>query len=122
MNGAKSASGERRRSRRLRLKLRARYLLPEGGGEHPCESVDVSTTGVSVASPMIPNLGERIVVYFDELGRLEGVVVRRNPASFSLSLKSPANVPSLGTFAEEPCASLARNPKKLSNAGGAGTP
>jgi hypothetical protein len=87
---ATATAAERRRARRIRLKLRGRFLLPDGG-EHPCETADVSSTGVSVAAPMIPNLGERIVVYLDELGRLEGVVVRRSPNIFALSLKSASN-------------------------------
>jgi hypothetical protein len=90
MNEPAATGAERRRARRIRVRLRGRFLLSDGG-EHPCETRDVSATGVSVGSPMIPNLGERIVAYLDEIGRLEGVVVRRSPSQFALSLKTPGN-------------------------------
>ena len=39
---------------------------------------------------MVPRCGERVVVHLDELGRLEGVVVRGGPTRFALWLKTPA--------------------------------
>jgi hypothetical protein len=89
MSHACSPPADRRRARRLSLKLRGRFLLPDGG-EHPCESLDVSALGLAVAAPMIPQPGERVVVYLDRLGRLEGVVVNCNPTRFALELNGTA--------------------------------
>jgi hypothetical protein len=61
-------------------------MLPDGA-EHPCETVDVSVTGVSLRGYVMAELGERVVAYLDELGRLEGVVVRRGPDWFAINSK-----------------------------------
>lgn len=79
---------ERRRSRRARLKLRGRYMLSDGR-EHPCETIDVSVTGVALSAYVVAELGERVVAYMDELGRIEGVVVRRGNGWFAIEAKIP---------------------------------
>jgi uncharacterized small protein (DUF1192 family) len=80
---AASTFSDRRRSRRARLNLRGRYLLSDGG-EHPCHTIDVSTSGVAISAYLVAELGERIVAYIDELGRLEGVVARRGDGWFAI--------------------------------------
>ncbi len=87
---AESSAGisERRRGRRTRLRLRGRFLLSDGG-EHPCETVDVSVTGLAVGAHILADLGERVVVYLDELGRFEGVVVRRGVDWFAIDARTP---------------------------------
>jgi hypothetical protein len=45
--------------------------------EFPCEIVEVSSVGVAIRGPMVGDLGERVVGYVQELGRIEGVIVRR---------------------------------------------
>jgi PilZ domain len=74
---------DRRRSRRTRLRLSGRCLLADGG-EHPCETIDISVSGVAIRSYIVAELGERVVVYLDELGRLEGVVTRRGDGWFAI--------------------------------------
>jgi uncharacterized small protein (DUF1192 family) len=79
---------ERRRSRRTRLNLRGRYMLSDGG-EHPCETIDVSVTGLAISAYVVADLKERVVAYIDELGRLEGVVARRGNGWFAIDVKIP---------------------------------
>ena len=67
---------ERRRHDRVVLTLPGRYLLADGM-EFPCEIVEVSSVGVAIRGPMVGDLGERVVGYVQELGRIEGVIVRR---------------------------------------------
>lgn len=88
--GGISRGAEKRRSRRARLTLRGRFLLPDGS-EHPCETIDVSVNGVAVRGYVMAELGERVVAYLDELGRLEGVVVRRGPDWFAIDCKVSSN-------------------------------
>lgn len=84
-----AARTERRRGRRAQLRLRGRYLLSEGA-EHPCESIDVSISGFAVKAYVVADVGERVVAYFDEIGRLEGVVVRRGDGWFAVEAKVPS--------------------------------
>jgi len=60
------------------------------GGEHPCETIDVSVTGIAISGYVVADLKERVIVYLDELGRLEGVVVRRGSDWFAIEVKIPA--------------------------------
>jgi len=59
------------------------------GGEHPCETIDVSITGLAINGYVMADLGERVIAYIDELGRLEGVVARRGNGWFALDVKIP---------------------------------
>ncbi len=79
-------SNERRRFRRTRLNLRGRCLLSDGR-EHPCETIDVSVTGLAINAYVVAELGERVVAYIDQLGRLEGVVTRRGNGWFAIDAK-----------------------------------
>jgi hypothetical protein len=83
---------ERRRYDRVALALPGRYMLADGK-EFDCQIVDVSPVGVGVRGPLVGDLGERVVAYVQELGRIEGVIVRRSPDAdwFALDLRVPLN-------------------------------
>lgn len=83
MPASGSTASDRRRSRRARLNLRGRCLLSDGA-EHPCQTIDVSTSGLAIEAYVVAEMGERIVAYIDELGRFEGVVVRRGDGWFAI--------------------------------------
>lgn len=74
---------EKRRHRRVKLSVPGRYLDPERG-EFACHLVDVSPGGGRVATDSPPPMGERLVMIFDGLGRLEGEVVRTGRAGFAV--------------------------------------
>lgn len=80
---AAGSASDRRRSRRTRLNLRGRCLLSDGA-EHPCQTIDVSTSGLAISAYVVAEMGERIVAYIDELGRFEGVVTRRGDGWFAI--------------------------------------
>jgi hypothetical protein len=80
---------ERRRYDRVALKLPGRYLLSDGQ-EFACQIIDVSPAGIAIRGPMVGDMGERVVVYVQELGRVEGVVVRRSDDWFAIDLKIPS--------------------------------
>ena len=54
--------------------------------EFPCQTIDVSVGGLSITAPVRGALGERIVAYFDALGRVEGIVVRHLEFGFALKV------------------------------------
>ena len=81
---------ERRRYGRVAVALRGRYMLADGK-EFDCQIVDVSPVGFAIRGPLAGDLGERVVAYVQELGRIEGVIVRRaaDDEWFALDLRVP---------------------------------
>ncbi|WBQ12952.1 PilZ domain-containing protein [Hyphomonadaceae bacterium BL14] len=76
---------ERRRHRRVRLAIPGRALC-HSRGEFVCKLVDVSPGGVRVTTTTPPQRGERVVMLFDGLGRVEGEVVRAGQTGFAARL------------------------------------
>jgi hypothetical protein len=79
---------ERRRHARVKLPLLGRYML-EDRREFPCQTVDVSVGGLALTAPVTGALGERVVAYFDALGRIEGVIVRQFEHGFAMTAIMP---------------------------------
>jgi hypothetical protein len=79
---------ERRRHARAKLALLGRYML-EDRREFPCQTVDVSVGGLALTAPVVGALGERVVAYFDALGRIEGIIVRQFEHGFAMTAIMP---------------------------------
>ncbi len=82
---------ERRRHRRVRLSSPGRGLAPSVG-EFGCTLVDVSPGGARIASKTPPSMGERVVLLFDGIGRMEGQVVRAGKAGFAVHLTTSSQL------------------------------
>jgi len=78
------AQPDRRRHKRFRKALGGRYLRVETKQEFACEVVDISVGGARLIAPEKPEVDERIVVYFDELGGYEGRVARVSDDGFAI--------------------------------------
>jgi len=76
---------ERRRSARTPLTLRGRYML-EDGSEFHCETLDISPIGIGIRGVAAGAIGDRVVAYFDGLGRVEGRIVRRAHTWFAIEI------------------------------------
>lgn len=76
---------DRRRYRRYEIALLGRYML-ESRREYPCQTVDASTESLSLAAPILGRVGERVIAYVDQLGRIEGRVSRHTPNGFGLTI------------------------------------
>lgn len=74
---------DRRRFRRVRLVLLGRYMLSDRR-EFPCQTIDISAGGIALYAPVQGELGERVVIYLDHLGRLEGEIVRTIENGFAV--------------------------------------
>ena len=61
------------------------------GSEFRCRTIDVSATGVAIEAYVVAKLGERVVAYLDELGRIEGLVVRRGEDWFAIEARTSQN-------------------------------
>ncbi len=75
---------ERRRHQRVKLSLIGRYMLANRR-EFPCQTIDVSVGGLALTAPVKGEIGERVVAYFDALGRIEGVIVRHLEQGFAMT-------------------------------------
>lgn len=69
-------ASERRRFRRMPLIVGGRMLDP-AGREHDCRTADISPGDVRLAAAEMPEIGARVVMYFEHIGRCAGRVVRR---------------------------------------------
>ncbi len=56
----------------------------EDGSEFPCETQDISLIGIRGFSAGA--IGDRVVAYFDGLGRVEGRIARRAHTWFAINI------------------------------------
>ena len=80
---------DRRRFKRVVVSLNGRFMS-EDKREYPCEVLNMSPGGMALRAPLSPRVGERIVAYLDNLGRLEGTVARIFEGGFAVELKASA--------------------------------
>ncbi len=76
---------ERRRHARVKVSLLGRYMLPNRM-EYPCQSVDMSVGGLLLTAPVKGRIGERVIVYLEQLGRIEGDITRLTPDGFAMTV------------------------------------
>ncbi|MDA7945877.1 MAG: PilZ domain-containing protein [Hyphomicrobiaceae bacterium] len=60
--------------------------MRENRQEYPCQTINMSAGGIAVRAPDVGERGERIVMYVDTLGRIEGEIVRTSKDGFALKL------------------------------------
>jgi PilZ domain-containing protein len=81
---------EKRLHRRIDISLAGRYMLANHQ-EYRCRTLDISVGGLSIRGYEKGNLGDRIILYIDEIGRIEGTIVRHIDKGFAISFSpSPA--------------------------------
>lgn len=72
-------------SSRVKLKLYGRFML-EDRSEHPCQVYEMSTGNLAMRSDRIAEPGEKVIIYLDHLGRLEGVATQTAVDGFTLAI------------------------------------
>ena len=77
---------DRRRHSRVKVSLFGRYMLTDRR-ELPCQTIDISAGGIALAAPVVGHIGQRVVVYLEHLGRLEGDIVRHIKDGFAIQLR-----------------------------------
>jgi hypothetical protein len=78
--------GDRRRQHeRVELMLPVRYMLRDRR-EYPCLTMDVSPIGLAVESDQRASVGEPVVAYVHQLGRIEGMIVRLLDRGFAVKM------------------------------------
>jgi hypothetical protein len=79
------APTERRRQPRAEIAMRGRYLLADRR-ENGCTVIDASASALALSAPERGEIGEAVVVYFDNIGRVEGTIVRHLDDGFVIKL------------------------------------
>jgi PilZ domain len=79
---------ERRRHQRVPIALLGRYML-EDKREFPCQTTDMSPGGVAIVAPVRGEIGERVVAYLDQIGRVEGKITRHTERGFAMQFSLP---------------------------------
>jgi len=80
---------ERRRHERFELALPGRCMLFDRL-EYPCWTIDVSPTGLGIAGPQKGDIGDRVVAYISQIGRVEGLIARRFNKGIGFEIQAPA--------------------------------
>lgn len=76
---------DRRKHSRVRVSLLGRFMLQDRR-EYPCQTVDMSPGGVALISPVKGVIGERVVAYLDQIGRVEGQIARHIDGGFAMTI------------------------------------
>ncbi|MEL7488343.1 MAG: PilZ domain-containing protein [Pseudomonadota bacterium] len=76
---------DRRRQERRFVAAPVRFMTANGE-EHVGSLRDISPIGLGIASDIRPALESRIVVYIDQIGRFEGLVVREDESGFGVQM------------------------------------
>lgn len=82
---SKKSVTDRRRHRRVSINLLGRFML-SNQHEYPCQVSDMSPGGAALVTPVAGQLGERVVVYVDQIGRVEGQISRVYDGGFAIAI------------------------------------
>jgi hypothetical protein len=78
---------DRRRYQRVQLSLLGRCMMPDQR-ECPCQVSEISPGDVSIVSPFSGDVGERVIAYVDNIGRVEGVILQKTDQGFVMSISA----------------------------------
>src|ERR1700686_418528 len=73
---------ERRQDIRIVVRIPGRFSLagrrdPNGNRrQFACRAVNISQTSVVLATPVSGPIGERVIAYFEEFGKIQGSIIR----------------------------------------------
>ncbi|GHC62640.1 PilZ domain-containing protein [Limoniibacter endophyticus] len=76
---------ERRQNQRVRINVTGRYML-EDHQDYECLVTEMSRGDMLLQTAKVGNVGERVIVYLDHFGRLEGTIERILADGFSLAV------------------------------------
>jgi hypothetical protein len=80
-------AADQRRHQRVRVAVLGRYMLADRR-EYPCQTVDMSPGGVRLTCAVVGEIGERVVLYLEHIGRIEGVIARHSTGGFAVQLNA----------------------------------
>ncbi len=78
----------RRQQERAKLRLPGRYMFANRL-EHSCTTIDLAACGVAVECGDRGQIGDHIVAYINQLGRIEGEIARQLQNGFAFKVSAP---------------------------------
>ncbi|MGQ0674139.1 MAG: PilZ domain-containing protein [Hyphomicrobium sp.] len=78
---------DRRRHKRFAIAVLGRFMRASKQ-EYPCKLNDISVGGASMMSPVPVYIGEKIIAYLDQIGGIEGTVVRVFEGGFAIRISA----------------------------------
>ena len=79
---------ERRRHQRVKVRLTGQFMRQDRQ-EFPCATIDMSPGGIAFEAEASGEIGERIIAYLNQIGRVEGTVARHFYGGFAIQMKLP---------------------------------
>jgi len=76
-----------RRHARVGVRLTGRGLLADGT-EFDLHTLDVSAGGMCIVADVRPSIGQKLVVYLELIGGLQGEIARLTPEGFGMSFRA----------------------------------
>ncbi|WP_363349144.1 PilZ domain-containing protein [Methylocystis echinoides] len=80
---------ESRRFQRVPVTLFGRCML-ESRREYPCRTLEMSPGDMTLMAPVRAAIGEKVIVYLDQIGRFAGVATDHTEAGFALTMNLSA--------------------------------
>ncbi|QCI63406.1 PilZ domain-containing protein [Phreatobacter stygius] len=83
---------ERRRDVRVITNIAGRYMLGSKRDDHgnrrefACRALNMSAQGMMLAAPVSGPVGERVIAYFGQFGKLEGTIARLMERGFVMTI------------------------------------
>ncbi|WP_310619357.1 PilZ domain-containing protein [Flexibacterium corallicola] len=78
---------ERRRFSRVNVDLLGRCMM-QNRQEYPCQIKNMSPGGAYVLAPVSGEVDDRVIIYVDHIGRVEGTITRIFSGGFALEIKT----------------------------------
>lgn len=78
---------DQRRHQRMPVTLLGRYMLSDRH-EYPCQTIDMSPGGIRITCAKVGEIGERVVLYLEQIGRVEGAIARHAPGGQAIQLNA----------------------------------
>lgn len=72
---------------RVKVNLLGRYMLRDRR-EFPCQIINMSPGGAAVIAPTSGEVGEKVIVYVDHVGRCEGKIARLIDGGFAMTIEA----------------------------------
>lgn len=83
--GASLTSEDDGRFQRVRVSILGRYMLVDRR-EFPCQIIEMSPGDALVIAPVPGRVGEKVIIYLDHLGRVEGTVLELTDGGFRMDI------------------------------------
>jgi hypothetical protein len=81
------ASVEKSRFQRVKVSVLGRYMLADRR-EFPCQVLEMSPGDAVVIAPVTGTLGERVIIYLDHIGRVEGTLIDQVDGGFLIDISA----------------------------------